>query len=279
MPRVCSMFALLSLAAGGCSEFGLGDRGLIPSDGPDIVVEPSALQFGTLRLDEEERQTFTIRNEGTIGLDVSSVSVAVGFSFELAEDPGELRIPAGESVDVEVVFSPRGQDENFGQIIVASNDPDTPEANVDLLGMGQVPDLVIDPPSVDFGQSFVPCGDTTQLTLRNEGADELLITGIDYGSPLDGFTIPTLQDVRDELPMSLLPGESAALSVVWEPEIAGVDLAAIEVWSNDPGGVETAEQLGEGLYAGERTDSFTAPTEPAVDVVFLIDQSCLDAGR
>ena len=115
-----------------CSEWGINaELPVAPGVPPDIEVVPSALQFGTLTAGEEERQSFNIRNLGQNALIVDDIDVAAGFAFALADDPGEIRIDRGDTVTVEVVFTPRGQDENFGQIIVHSNDIETPEVPVD----------------------------------------------------------------------------------------------------------------------------------------------------
>ncbi len=256
----------------GCSEFGLSDQQDLSGQFPEIELEPEALQFARLRSGQTETQSFVIRNVGVEPLDVSEVQVAAGFGFSLLTDPAPAVLQPNEEVLVEVEFAPSGQDENFGRILVLSDDPERPEAPVDLLGYGDVPDLVIEPADHNFGQGFVPCGAHVELTLRNVGAEELVITDLDYTS-LGGLTVP-LEELRAGLPYRIQPDGFTNLVVTWEPSLEGAETGTLEVTSNDPGGVEKAYQSGEGRYVNELTETFTEPSEPAVDVVFLIDQSC-----
>lgn len=266
-------FLGLLFVAAGCSEFGI-NRNLGPAGGlgPDILIEPGSLEFGTLGAGEEEIQSFAVRNIGNAPLRVSEVRVDAGLAFRLPDEPGAFRVDPGEDWELIVAFSPKGQDENFGRIIVASNDDDTPEAPLDLLGYGDVPDLVIEPALHDFGQAFVPCGGEVELTLSNVGAQELVLDDIDYATQ-GGFEVP-LSQLRGQLPFRIAPGGSTSLDVTWAPLLAGTETGTLQVWSNDPGGIEEAVQTGEGAYVNTVTEIFKAPSEPAVDVVFLVDNSC-----
>ncbi len=271
MSRLTLLFA--PLLAIGCSEVGLRNdlRGVTGPE-PDIEVDPPTLEYSVLTSGQEEAQTFVIRNLGENPLQVSEVVVGAGFAFTVDGRHRDFELANGEEVEVSVVFTPRGADENFGQIIVRSDDPDTPEAPVDLLGFGDVPDLVITPASYQFGEGFIPCGGTVDLELANVGSEALEIHGVEYTSA-GTMSIP-LEEIRSELPLTLAEGETRTVTVTWAPELAGGDTGVLEVFSNDPGGKETADQNGEGQYVNEAQEQFEEPGQPAVDIFFLIDQSC-----
>jgi hypothetical protein len=261
----------LWVAALGCSEYAVNpeqDKDAGPA--PDIVVDPGALTFDLLSRDEEEVQSFTVRNVGGSTLHVEDVVIASGLSFAVEGEAFELE-PEEERA-FEVTFTPMGADENFGQVLVLSDDPDTPEAPVDLLGYGAVPELQITPDSYIFGDAPIPCGSSVELELRNVGSEDLVITGLDYRSG----GLLTLDDngLEAELPITLAPDEARNVSVIFTPTTIGSDTGELEVTSNDPRGVVSADQNGEGTYGEETTEAFTEPGVPPVDVMMLIDNSC-----
>ena len=266
-------FTFLILSAG-CSEFNLtnapdGDNG----PPPDILVTPTSLEYGRLSSGEEEVQSFTVENVGDGQLEVSNIVIGAGLAFTVLSG-GTFDLQPGEQTVIDVSFTPMGADDNFGQVLVLSNDPDTPEATVDLLGHGAVPDLVITPDSYQFGEAFIPCGSTVELEMRNAGSEDLVITDLAYTSAGE-LSVPALDSVRAQLPLTLGPGEITHLMVEYAPASAGSDTGFLEVFSNDPAGVETADQNGEGAYVEEAAEQFVEPPQPtAVDIVFLVDQSC-----
>ena len=272
MPRA-TRFLLFSLALAGCSEFDLINKPL-GGDGeaPDIEVDPSSIEFGLLSSGETEVKDFTVRNIGAGTLNVSDIVVGTGLAFKVLGPDVTFDLEPGEELAVDVEFTPMGADENFGRVLVISDDPDTPEAPVDLLGHGAVPDLVIEPASFNFEDAFIPCGATKDLTLSNQGSEELVITALDYTSGGE-LSIP-LAAIRSQLPIRLGPGDSTTVTVTYAPLSAGSDTGVLEVTSNDPVGVETADQNGEGAYVDEESEQFTEPGQPSVDVVMLVDQSC-----
>ncbi len=260
------------LVSTGCSEWELnnsGDPDNMPA--PNILIDPPALQYSMLSNGETEVLSFTIGNDGEADLDVSDIRVASGLAFKILTPQIEYLIPVGETVKIDVVFSPLST-LDFGQVLVSSDDPDTPEAPVDLSGQGAVPELDVTPDFHDFGPTAIPCGDTVEVLLSSVGAEDLIITELDY---LSGGLL-TLDDglVQQALPLTLTPGQSASVWVNMSAVDLGSDTGMLSVTSNDPRGVVTADQSAEGFYSAEVTEQFLEPDVAPVDVMFLIDQSC-----
>ncbi len=273
MSRVSfAIMGLVALAA--CSETGLSDKEEpAPQEQPNIQVDPPALTFGELSDGETEVQTFVVSNVGAAGLEVSDILIGSGIAFEILGPEFDFTLASGEEQEVDVEFRPMGADENYGAAIVVSNDPDTPEAPVDLLGYGLVPELQITPPTYNFEDAFVPCGSEVELELKNVGDIDLVIESFDYtsGGLLDVVDPGSL---ASQLPLTLAPGEYTTLWVAFSPTEAGSDTGLLEVVSNDPRGVVTADQNGEGAYLASNTEEFTTPGTPPVDIIITIDQSC-----
>ncbi len=267
-----ALASVLFLAAA-CSETGLSDKEQpAPDEVPDIQIDPPALQFGELSDGEEEVQTFVVSNVGASGLEVSDIVIATGIAFEVLGPDFEFTLAPGDEKSVDVAFRPMGADENYGAATVLSNDPDEAEANVDLLGYGLVPELQITPPSYNFDDSFVPCGSQVELELKNIGDVDLVIESFDYNS---GGLLAVVDpgSLASQLPLTLAPGEYTTLWVEFTPTEAGSDTGTLEVTSNDPRGVVTADQNGEGAYLATNTEEFTSPGAPPVDIIVAIDQS------
>ncbi|MCB9688282.1 MAG: choice-of-anchor D domain-containing protein [Alphaproteobacteria bacterium] len=270
-----SIFAL-ALVAAGCSEFNL-NGGNKPDIGPapDILVDPPSLAYGTLSVGDQEVQTFTVQNIGDATLHVSDIVIGSGIAFIVQGPETQFDLEPGQTMDVDVAFSPMGADENYGQVLVVSDDPDTPEAPVDLLGFGAVPELKITPDTYVFGDAPIPCGDEVELELKNVGSEALTITEVDYTS---GGLLSLDTSNAPQLPITLQPGEFRNVTVMFEATTEGSDTGRLAVTSNDPRGVVTADQNGEGVYGEKLTETFTEPGVPPVDVIILIDQSCSMSG-
>lgn len=271
MTRSISTIATLSLFLFACNE-----TSIVPTDkganapGPDILVTPPSLTFGTLSMRDSEAQTFEVQNIGDATLHVDNIVIKSGLSFSVTTAEVAFDLEPGEARDIEITFTPMGANENYGEVAVFSDDYDTPEANVALLGMGAVPELQITPASYVFSDLVVPCGESVELTLENVGTEDLEITDYEYASSgllsLDDSNFPPL-------PLVLPVGGTANVTVNFDPTTAGGDSGLFSVTSNDPRGVVTADQSGEGAYIEERTETFTEPGVPPVDVMILIDQS------
>lgn len=257
----------------GCSEYNVkNDPDPDGGPQPDILVEPASLAYGELRTGEEEIQTFQVTNVGESTLHVSNIVIGSGLAYTVTGPETTFDLEPEESTTVDVAFSPMGANENFGQVLVMSDDPDTPEAPVDLLGYGSVPELQITPDTYVFGDAFIPCGVSVELELKNIGSEDLRIDSLDYRSA--GMLTLDASAVVPQLPVTLAPGEARFVTVTFTPATAGSDTGVLEVTSNDPRGVVSADQNGEGAYADSAVEVFTEPGVPPVDVMLLVDNSC-----
>jgi len=107
------------------------------------------------------------------------------------------------------------------------------------------------------------------LTLRSIGEEAVTIDRITY----DAGDALTLQPLGFELPLTLEPGEEAAVTVVAKAGAPGTDFGKLTVRSTDPEGPDEASQAVES-FPTILEETFTEPGIPPVDILFLIDQSC-----
>ncbi|MFT4623295.1 MAG: hypothetical protein ACI8PZ_001951 [Myxococcota bacterium] len=261
---LCSLVLLSA-----CSEFNISSKNEaeeVPA--PDIEVDPPELSFGAWPSGAEAVETFTISNVGDGPLELDRVVIDVGEAFSILTDVSGVILGPGESTPVDVSFTPLEANRNEGRALVLSDDPADPELPVDLVGRGAVPELLIDPPSYDFGTGVIPCDTVLDLALTNVGVEDLEI----YGVGFEGDQM-VLNEALD-LPVVLAPEESVPVQVVYSPAVIGAAWGELTVDSNDPRGLVVGDQRGETTYGSTNVDGFEIPENPPVDILFAVDQSC-----
>jgi hypothetical protein len=192
---------------------------------PVIVVAPTSIDFGSVRVTQSDTRTVTITNGGAANLIVSSISDPGG-PFTIVNKPVlPLTLQSTESVTLTVRFSPIATGQASASFAIQSNDPNAPVNTVTLTGTGTaapVPNLDVTPVLIDFGTTATP----KMLTLKNTGEADLLISTI--LSPASPFFI------SGSGTGTLKTGEMKTLTVTFSPSTIGVFQSGITIISNDP---------------------------------------------
>jgi hypothetical protein len=102
---------------------------------PNIEVTPASLDFGKVQINTTHDKTVTIKNTGTEVLNISSITIPISQAFTIVSQ-SPTQVPEGEARNVTVRFSPTGELPYAGNLIISSNDPDTPSIQVPLTGEG-----------------------------------------------------------------------------------------------------------------------------------------------
>ena len=138
---------------------------------PDIAAVPAGLDFGAVYLTASGSLAFTVQNNGCADLNISNLAVDNG-DFALSNS-GPSVLAAGGTEVFEVTFAPSTAGTINGNVTITSDDPDTPNLLIPLVGVGlDFPDLVVAPESLE---ETLPTGGTaTQtVTLTNNGLGDL----------------------------------------------------------------------------------------------------------
>lgn len=233
---------------------------------PAIDVHPESLAFWGVGAGESVILPATVTSVGAATLRVDDFTIEGDASFTLL-DPAGFDLPEGESREVEVVFTPLTAGDLTADLIVTSDDPDRPEIRVPLTGEGFVPSLTITPDPWTFDTLPPGCTDTVTLTLQNVGTDDLVIDAWSIDGAAFAF-VPS-----ESLPLTLASYAATQVEVTFAPTVEGAAINTFSVTSNDPRGVVTATQSGEGLPADTQVDTFTTEADPPVDLLFAVDQS------
>lgn len=154
--RLVSHLSLTVFA--GCMEqqfFGSPDRGTPVAVRPIVRIEPPQRDFGSPPVGCPLEQRFRVHNDGDGDLLVHAIGF-VGASDELRffdDNAVPFLIAPGKHVHVHVSYEGHDTADDYGQIVVGSDDPDRPEATADVRGAavsaGPVREVFEQPPAVE----------------------------------------------------------------------------------------------------------------------------------
>lgn len=139
------------------------------TEGPDITVIPTAVQFGDVSLGLPSERTVTLSNYATSDLTLYDIFIASGIDFTQSNDcPSSL--PAVDACQITVKFVPTVEGQVSDSLTILSNDPDEPAVNVALSGSGilQSPDLTVNEISAPRTLSPDKLA-TVRVTIGNQG--------------------------------------------------------------------------------------------------------------
>ncbi|HJN73122.1 MAG TPA: choice-of-anchor D domain-containing protein [Myxococcota bacterium] len=198
-----------------------GERTEVQEPQGELSVDPDYIDFGLMERGTSWSETFTITSVGTAPVDVEAIDITAPSSFvmTLSEPLGEL--PPGESLTVVVDYTANTHDEP-GHIAISS-DALEPRMEVGLWGGAIVPALAIEPAAVSMNSYD---GEEVReiVTLSSVGTATLELTSmLVLGDPYF--------EVEGDIPLSLEPGESAELEILWTP--SGDEYDQTEIWLTD----------------------------------------------
>ena len=180
---------------------------------PDIAVDPVQLDFGAVRPGVDNAEVVDVGNRGTGGLDLRSITIVPDDAgFSLGDVPN--RVGAGQAEPLLLRLLLNGPGPVSAELIIESNDDDTPRLVVPLRGEGGVASLLINPDPLDLGLVNQGPGVARPLTLQNDGLDNLTITSAAWRDDV-GFVVDDAA-----LPVNLAPQESVILTVSLQPDAA-----------------------------------------------------------
>ena len=263
-------FFLFSAA---CGEYGIHSTEEV-KDGPAplILVEPSAIDFGTWSSHDTVTHTVRVTNVGEADLRVEDVTVFDQPEFDINYGGvWDLIIEPEDYIEFEATFTPGAGGQRDGWITVYSDGVNLPEAIVDLVGFGAVPQLLIEPNPLSFGAQFIGCDDEKTVAFTNIGSEDLVISATDFASDgqIELYAIDPLP-----MPLTIAPAEQVEVGLRYTP-VGELDTQAVlTVTSNDPSGDQVHLSDGTGVYAATYNDQFVVPDNPPVDLLFAVDQSC-----
>lgn len=198
---------------------------------PDLIVNVEELDFGEVKVDEELIQSLQLINAGQSSLLVESLSLTGdgSSSYSINEEGFELAV--GDILELPVSFIPSELETFSASLSIISNDDDTPEMSIPLVGiggLGPLPDIQLSVESLDFGDIFP--GNETLLffNINNEGDAPLQIENtLQAGS--GAFQLLTDIDGQE-----ISPNGVTSIMVNYVPFLENGDQGTLSIESNDP---------------------------------------------
>jgi len=274
-----------------CSQYSLNsgdpDGGGTDDDKcPAIEVTPTVIDFGNdfdiVAGSEPLSQVVQVKNVGAAALHILDLYLAQGEPSYDVSPISSLVLNVGATAQFTVTFDPKQPFEHPEQVLIDSDDCETPTAAVDVNGVGLAPQIDVTPASVDFGYLDVGCETVQPITISNIGNSMLVLPSAPSFMPSDPddlvyFPGPDPEDAASAwtFPLEIPPGETRDVTITYGPLDETDDHGVLTVVSNDPFTPEfRAEQTGGITGTEEAEDLFEQPAKPMTDIVFIVDNSC-----
>ncbi len=203
----------------------LSGEGTVPPL-PAMQINPTAIDFGSVVLGSSGNSPLTFSNTGVGELSVTSLSASPGV-FSVSSPT--LKVAAGSSGSVQVVFTPSALGLFQGTLSVASNDPTNPSLTVKLTGAAvdttsKVALMTLSTRFLDLGPSLLQLSASSTFVIGNLGKDTLRVTGIN----------PARSEFKTQPnKVNVPPGGQQTVIVTFTPLSAGTASAAVVILSND----------------------------------------------
>ena len=178
-----------------------------------LTCAPCTVRFGTVPIGQTETEIVVLTNGGPTSVTVSAANLA-GAGFSLSNVKLPMVIAAGQSVSLNVTFSPIATGWTGGKGTITSN-ASNPQLTLELAGSGTNSDsLVASPASVSFGQVAVGSSSTVPVVLSNTRSWSVKI--MSWQATGSGFSVS-----GPALPLTLNGGQSVTLNLTFAPQSAG----------------------------------------------------------
>lgn len=194
----------------------LSANGVASGSGPSVSVVPTSASLGNVPVGSSNSQTFTVTNHGTATVSVSSETVS-GTGFSMTGLADGAQIGAGKSSTFNVAFKPTKTGTVVGSTSINfSASGKTVPLTISLSGSGVTATgtLQVNPTAMSFGDVLV--GHSGSLSLKVTNAGNSALTTTRGGITGSGFSM-----IGGLSGLTLQPGQSDSVTVVFEPAVTG----------------------------------------------------------
>jgi len=283
MTRTILLLAGVGALALGCTEYQVhedndGIDDLSGDEVPDILVDPAEINFGQIEVDDELEhvEIVTVSNVGEADLHIQGIELQDAEAPFTITSIQSVLVAPDNSTQFEVIYDPATATSYESYVLIDSDDPDTPVAQVHLLGEGIAPVIQLDPVSYDYGTTWVGCDNELALTITNIGNADLVVSDYSYNTGSEDLMFAGIDDVNgdEEGLLTLEPAGYEEVYISYLPLDEYADIAYLIVESNDPFNPQVqATQEGNGEFYGTNLDVFEQPIQGSTDIIFAVDKS------
>lgn len=258
---VTGQVTINSNSSSGAARVALSGTGAAAST-PQLTVSSSSLSFGSVAVNSSATQALTLRSTGTASVTVNSAAIAGG-RFSIVAQSFPITLAAGQSVTLQIQFSPTTAGSATGQLTISSNSTGNTTTTVALSGTATAtnPQLTVSASTLSFGSISLNLPILKTLTLTSTGTSTVTVSTVTISGT--GFSL-----LGGSFPLSLAPGKSAILQLQFLPLLGGAQSGQATIVSNSTTGNQKVALSGTGAGGATEVDlSWDAPTSSPVSVV------------
>ncbi|MGA7521064.1 MAG: choice-of-anchor D domain-containing protein [Acidobacteriaceae bacterium] len=258
-----SQTGTLTATAGGVTEtFGL----TLNAATRVLSANLTSLAFGNVTVDTSADQTLVLQSTGTEAVTISAATLT-GSGYSVAGGSYPITLNPNQEVTLQVQFAPTLAGATTGQLTITSNAASGATMLISLTGTGTAASspgsgavLSVNATTVAFGNVTLNTPVTQSVTLSSTGSSAVTVSGATVSGT--GFTLAAAS-----LPVTLNPGQTAVLNVVFNPAAAGAATGKLSIASNSTTGATTVVAL---------TGTGTSSATYAVDLTWNAPASSSD---
>jgi Abnormal spindle-like microcephaly-assoc'd, ASPM-SPD-2-Hydin len=185
-----------------------------------LVASPTSIAFGDVPVGSTATQSVVLKNSSSVSAKILGIGdLGIGFSVQ-GGPASALTLAPGQSTTFQVVFSPKFRGVNGASIYVYG-----PSVDIPVTGTGtKIGQLAISPSALNFGS--VDLGATGKQTLSMTATSGTVIVS-SAASSNSQFTIQ-----GTSFPLTIDPGQSASLNVVFSPTQSGTSSGKLTFAAN-----------------------------------------------
>ncbi len=198
---------------------------------PEIDVLPTILDYSSVNLGDSATECFTLENSGCGLLAVSSIAItedAGGAYVWQAAPTAPEDIPAGESREYCVTFTPDSPDTGNGMVTIESDDDDEPTVEIPLSSEVVPPNISCTPDELLYGQVAIGSPQTLSVTCTATTSAPIEIGDLVIDPPPGVFAITNTPATTLNL------GDESIIEITYDPTTETADAATLTIPSNDP---------------------------------------------
>ena len=231
--------------------------------GGKLTPSPASVNLGSVAVGSTALQTVSISNQGDATAILSSLTSSSS-DFRATGPSFPMDLPAGQSVVVQIAFTPTTSGAASGTVTLGSNSSDAPTV-IGVSGTGTKSSttapgtLSVSPASASLGNVTVGTSASQTITVTNSGGAAVILSSLNSSSA--AFTASGLS-----LPMNLGAGQSAAFKVAFSPQSVGSSSGTITVGSNASDAPTAIGVSGMGIAAVQAPSISQQPAAETVTV-------------